>query len=159
DRLRTLSEGKPIGVKLCVGHRFEFLALVKAMLETGVTPDFIVVDGKEGGTGAAPSELTNHVGLPLTEGLSFVTDALAGAGLRSAIKVGASGKIITAFDICRAFALGADFVMAARGFMFSLGCIQARDCHSNRCPTGVTTQNPWRARALVVPDKAKRVAN
>jgi glutamate synthase domain-containing protein 2 len=159
DRLRTLADGKPIGVKLCVGHRFEFLALIKAMLQTGVTPDFIVVDGKEGGTGAAPSELTNHVGLPLTEGLTFVNDALVGAGLKNAIKLGASGKIITAFDICRAFALGADFIMSARGFMFSLGCIQARNCHSNACPSGVATQNFWRRRALVVSDKSKRVAS
>ena len=159
DRLRTLSDGKPIGVKLCIGHRFEFLALIKAMLQTGVSPDFIVIDGKEGGTGAAPSELTNHVGLPLAEALAFANDALTGAGLKGTVKLGASGKMITAFDICRAFAMGADFVMAARGFMFSLGCIQARNCHSNHCPTGVTTQNWWRQRALVVSDKSKRVAS
>ena len=157
--LRRLAGGKPMGIKLCVGHRFEFLALVKAMLETGVAPDFIVVDGKEGGTGAAPVELTNHIGLPLVEGLTFVRDALVAAGLRDRIKIGVSGKLITAYDICRMFALGADYAMSARGFMFAIGCIQARSCHTNHCPTGVTTQNWLRQRALVVADKAERVAN
>ena len=157
-KLRTLAAGKPIGVKLCVGHRYEFLAFVKAMLESGVTPDFITIDGGEGGTGAAPLELTNHVGVPLTEGLTFVHDALVGAGLRERIKLGASGKIITAFDFCRIFTLGADFVMSARAFMFSLGCVQARSCHTNKCPTGVATQDFWRRRALNVRDKAERVS-
>ena len=158
-QLRKLSGGKPVGFKLCVGHRYEFLAMVKAMLESGVTPDFIVVDGKEGGTGAAPVELTNHVGLPLIEGLVFVRDALIGAGLRDKIKLGASGKLITAFDMCRALALGADYILSARGFMFALGCIQSRSCHTNSCPTGVATQNWLRQNALVVSDKAVRVAN
>jgi glutamate synthase domain-containing protein 2 len=158
-QLRELSGGKPVGFKLCVGHRFEFLAIVKAMIEKNITPDFIVVDGKEGGTGAAPVELTNHVGLPLMDGLIFVRDALIAAGLRDRIKIGASGKLITAYDVCRTLALGADYVMCARGFMFSLGCIQARSCHTNHCPTGVATQEPFRQRALVVTDKAKRVAN
>ncbi|HWU24999.1 MAG TPA: FMN-binding glutamate synthase family protein [Rhizomicrobium sp.] len=158
-RLRVLAEGKPIGMKLCVGHRFEFLALVKAMLATNITPDFIVVDGKEGGTGAAPVEFVNHVGMPLADGLSFVHNALVGAGLRERIKLGASGKIISAYDICRAHALGADYVLSARGFMFAIGCLQSRSCHTNRCPTGVATQDPDRQRALVVRDKAKRVAN
>lgn len=157
--LRALSDGKPIGFKLCVGHRYEFLAIVKAMLETGVRPDFITVDGKEGGTGAAPLELTNHLGLPLVEGLTFVRNALVAAGLRDLIRIGASGKLITAYDMCRAFALGADYVMSARGFMFAVGCIQARACHTNKCPTGVTTQDWWRQRAVVVADKAQRVAN
>jgi glutamate synthase domain-containing protein 2 len=157
--LRRLCGGKPVGFKLCVGHRYEFLAIVKAMLETGITPDFIVIDGKEGGTGAAPVELTNHVGLPLIEGLVFVRDALIGAGLRDRIKLGASGKLITAYDMCRALAIGADYVLSARGFMFALGCIQARACHTNNCPTGVTTQDPLRQRALVVEDKAERVRN
>jgi glutamate synthase domain-containing protein 2 len=159
SRLRDLSGGKPIGMKLCVGHRFEFMAIVKAMLETGVTPDFVVVDGAEGGTGAAPLELINNVGLPLTDGLSFVHNTLVGAGLRDRIKIGASGKIVTGYDVCRAFALGADYVMVARGFMFAVGCIQARACHTNKCPTGVATQGRWRQRALVVDDKAVRVAN
>ncbi len=158
-RLRTLARGKPIGMKLCVGHRFEFLALVKAMLATNITPDFIVVDGKEGGTGAAPVEFTNHVGMPLADGLSFVHNALVGAGLRERIRLGASGKIISAYDICRTHALGADYVLSARGFMFTIGCLQSRACHTNHCPTGVATQDPDRQRALVVRDKAKRVAN
>jgi glutamate synthase domain-containing protein 2 len=158
-RLRDMSGGKPVGLKLCVGHRFEFLAMVKAMIATDVTPDFIVVDGSEGGTGAAPVELSNHVGLPLVDGLGFVHNALVGAGLREKIKLGASGKIITAYDICRTFALGADYIMSARGFMFAVGCIQSRSCHNNTCPTGVATQDPGRANALVVSDKAPRVAN
>jgi glutamate synthase domain-containing protein 2 len=158
-RLRELSGGKPIGLKLCVGHRFEVLALVKAMLQSGITPDFIVVDGAEGGTGAAPLELANHVGLPMADGLNFVHNALIGANLRDRIKLGASGKIITAYDIARACALGADYVLSARGFMFAVGCIQARSCHSNKCPTGVATQSWWRQRALVVKDKAVRVAS
>ena len=158
-RLRELAQGKPIGMKMCVGHRYEFLALVKAMLATGTTPDFIVIDGSEGGTGAAPLELVNHVGVPLAEGLSFVHNALVGAGLRDRIKLGASGKIITAYDICRAVALGADYALSARGFMFAIGCIQSRSCHTNHCPTGVATQDTNRQRALVVRDKSLRVVN
>jgi glutamate synthase domain-containing protein 2 len=157
--LRELSDGKPIGVKMAVGHRFEFLAIVKAMLEANITPDFIVVDGGEGGTGAAPSELSNHVGMPLAEGLSFVHNALVGAGLRDRIKLGASGKLVTAYDLCRIFAMGADYALAARTFMFAVGCIQSRSCHTNNCPTGVATQSALRQRALVVSDKAPRVAN
>ena len=157
--MRRLSGGKPAGFKLCVGHPWEFLAIVKAMLETGITPDFIVIDGKEGGTGAAPPEFTDHIGQPLREGLSFVHNALIGAGLRDQIKLGASGKIITAFDMARAFALGADWCNAARGFMFAIGCIQSQSCHTDRCPTGVATQDQARQRALVVPDKGQRVAN
>jgi glutamate synthase domain-containing protein 2 len=158
-RLRELSGGKPIGMKLCVGHRFEFLAMVKAMLATNITPDFIVVDGMEGGTGAAPVEFVNHVGMPLVEGLGFVHNALVGTNLRDRIKLGASGKILSAYDICRAMALGADYVMSARGFMFAIGCVQSRSCHTNHCPTGVATQDPDRQRALVVSDKSRRVAN
>jgi len=157
-RLRELSGGKPVGFKLCIGHAHEFLAIIKAMLETGVTPDFIVVDGKEGGTGAAPSEYIDHIGMPLREGLSFVHNALVGAGLRDRIKVGASGMIISAFDIARVMALGADWVNMARGFMFAIGCIQSQACHTDMCPVGVATQDPNRQRALVVPDKATRVA-
>jgi glutamate synthase domain-containing protein 2 len=159
SRLRELAGGKPVGLKLCVGHRYEFMSIVKAMLETGVAPDFIVIDGAEGGTGAAPLELINNVGLPLTDGLSFAHNTLVGAGIRHKIKLGASGKIISGYDVCRVFALGADYVMMARGFMFSVGCIQARACHTNNCPTGVATQGRWRQRALVVDDKAARVAN
>lgn len=157
--LRRLSGGKPVGFKLCVGHEWEFLAICKAMLETGVTPDFIVVDGKEGGTGAAPLEFLDHIGMPLREGLSFVHNALIGVGLRDRVRIGASGKIATAFDVARALALGADWCNSARGFMFALGCIQSQSCHTDNCPTGVATQDPWRQRALVVPDKAERVAN
>ena len=157
-QLRRLSGGKPTGFKLCIGHPWEFLAIVKAMLETGITPDFIVIDGKEGGTGAAPLEFMDHIGMPMRDGLSFAHNALVGAGLRDRIKLGASGKIVTAFDIARAFALGADWCNAARGFMFALGCIQAQSCHTDTCPTGVATQDPWRQRALVVPDKAVRVS-
>ena len=159
ERLRALSGGKPVGFKLCVGHPWEWFSVVKAMLETGTTPDFIVVDGGEGGTGAAPVEFTDHVGAPLQEGLLLVHNTLVGAGLRDRIRIGCAGKVITAFDIARAMALGADWCNAARGFMMALGCIQAQTCHSGRCPTGVTTQDPWRQRALVVPDKAQRVFN
>jgi glutamate synthase domain-containing protein 2 len=158
-KMRRLSGGKPVGFKLCVGHEWEFLALCKAMLETGVYPDFIVVDGKEGGTGAAPMEFADHVGKPLAEGLNFVNNALIGIGARDRIRLGASGKIATAFDIARAMALGADWCNSARGFMFALGCIQSLSCHTDRCPTGVATQDPQRQRALVAPLKAERVAN
>ena len=157
--LRRLSGGKPVGFKLCVGHPWEFLAICKAMLETGICPDFIVVDGKEGGTGAAPLEFLDHLGLPLREGLTFVHNALVGAGLRDRIRIGASGKIASAFDIARAMALGADWCNAARGFMFALGCIQSQSCHTDRCPTGVATQNLTLQRALVVPNKIERVAS
>jgi glutamate synthase domain-containing protein 2 len=127
------------------------------MLETGLAPDFIVVDGAEGGTGAAPLEFLDHVGTPLQEGLELVHNTLVGLNLRDRIKIAASGKIISAFDIARAMALGADWCNAARGFMFALGCIQARTCHTGRCPTGVTTQDPRRQKAIVVPDKIERV--
>ncbi|MGE0765970.1 MAG: FMN-binding glutamate synthase family protein [Hyphomicrobiaceae bacterium] len=157
--MRRLSGGKPAGFKLCIGHPWEFLAIVKAMLETDLVPDFIVVDGKEGGTGAAPLEFMDHLGMPLRDGLAFVHSALVGAGLRDRIRLGASGKIVTAFDMARAMALGADWCNAARGFMFAVGCIQAQTCHTGRCPTGVTSSDPLRARAIVVPDKAERVAN
>jgi glutamate synthase domain-containing protein 2 len=157
ERLRELSGGKPTGLKLCVGHPWEWFAIARAMLETGVVPDFIVVDGAEGGTGAAPLEFTDHVGAPLQEGLLLVHNTLVGLGLRPRVRIGCAGKIVSAFDIARAMALGADWCNAARGFMFALGCIQAQTCHTGRCPTGVTTQDPARQRALVVPDKAERV--
>ena len=157
--LRTLSGGKPVGFKLCIGHPWEFMAIIKAMLETGILPDFIVVDGGEGGTGAAPVEFSDHIGMPMREGLLFVHNSLVGAGLRDQIKLGAAGRIVSAFDIAAVLALGADWVNAARGFMFALGCIQSLSCHTNRCPTGVATQDAGRQRALVVPDKAERVRN
>lgn len=158
-QLRELSGGKPVGFKLCLGHRWEFMAIAKAMLETGILPDFIVVDGKEGGTGAAPVEFTDHIGLPMREGLLFVHNTLVGINLREQIKIGVSGKIVSAFDIVRVLAIGADWANAARGFMFAVGCIQSQSCHTNQCPTGVATQDKWRQRALVVPDKAERVYN
>jgi glutamate synthase domain-containing protein 2 len=157
--LRQLSGGKPTGFKLCVGHPWEFLAICKAMVETGITPEFIVVDGSEGGTGAAPMEFMDHLGMPLRDGLDFVHNALVGIEVRDHIRIGASGKIVTAFDIARAMALGADWCNAARGFMFAVGCLQSQSCHTDRCPTGVATQDPVRQRALVVPDKAQRVFN
>lgn len=156
-RLRELSGGKPVGFKLCIGHPWEWFGIAKAMLATGITPDFIVVDGAEGGTGAAPAEFTDHMGSPLQDGLSLVHNTLVGLNLRERIKIGCAGKVISAFDLVRMIALGADWCNAARGFMFALGCIQAQSCHTGKCPTGVTTQDPLRQRALVVPDKAERV--
>ncbi|MBC7625215.1 MAG: FMN-binding glutamate synthase family protein, partial [Aeromicrobium sp.] len=156
-KLRALSGGKPVGIKFAVGHPWEWFGIVKAMQETGITPDFIVVDGGEGGTGAAPLEFTDHVGAPMREALMLVHNTLVGVNLRDRIRIGASGKIVTAFDIVRAVAMGADWCNSARGFMFSLGCLQAQTCHTGHCPTGVTTQDPTRMRALVVPDKAERV--
>lgn len=158
-RMRELSGGKPVGFKLCIGHRREFMCIVKAMVETGIVPDFIVVDGAEGGTGAAPLEFANHVGMPLVEGLSFVHNSLRGAGLRDRVRIGAAGKLVTSFDIARALAIGADWANSARGFMFAVGCIQAQSCHTNRCPVGVATQDPMLSRALVPSDKSVRVAN
>jgi len=157
ERLRALSGGKPTGFKLCIGHPWEWFALAKAMLETGITPDFIVVDGAEGGTGAAPLEFTDHVGAPLQEGLLLVHNTLVGLNLRDKIRIGCAGKVVSAFDIARMLALGADWCNAARGFMFALGCIQSQTCHTGNCPTGVTTQDPKREKALVVPTKAERV--
>ncbi len=155
--LRQAASGKPIGFKLCIGQGWEFMALVKAMLETGITPDFIVIDGAEGGTGAAPLELADNVGTPLREGLIWAQNCLVGAGLRDKIKLGASGKITSGFRMASNMALGADFCNSARGFMFAVGCVQSESCHTDLCPTGVATQNKWRQRAVVVPDKAERV--
>jgi len=156
-RLRELSGGKPVGFKLCIGHPWEWFALAKAMLATDLLPDFIVIDGAEGGTGAAPLEFTDHVGAPLQEGLLLVHNTLVGLGLRDRIKIGCAGKVISAFDIARMMALGANWCNSARGFMFALGCLQAQTCHTGNCPTGVTTQDPLRQQALVVPTKAERV--
>jgi glutamate synthase domain-containing protein 2 len=158
-KLRQLSGGKPVGYKLCIGHKVEFLAMLKAMIETGITPDFIVVDGKEGGTGAAPAEFIDNLGMPMRDGLSFVHSTLLGTGLRSKISIGSAGKIITGFDMARAHALGADWCNAGRGFMFAVGCIQAQSCHTGHCPTGVATQDPGRQRAIVIEDKSARVAS
>lgn len=157
QKLRELSGGKPVGFKLCIGHPSEFLTLCKAMLKTDITPDFIVVDGTEGGTGAAPLEFVDHLGMPLRDGLTLVHNALIGVNLRDKIRIGAAGKITSAFDITRLMALGADWCNAARGFMFALGCIQAQSCHTDRCPAGVATQDPYRQHALVVGEKADRV--
>jgi glutamate synthase domain-containing protein 2 len=148
-----------VGFKLCIGRRDEFLAICKAMLETGIKPDFITVDGGEGGTGAAPTEMTNSVGTPIRDALIFVNSALIGVGLRDQIRIIASGKMFTAFHILRAMALGADTVNSARGMMLALGCIQSRTCNTDHCPTGIATQNPARNKGLVVTEKAQRVAN
>jgi glutamate synthase domain-containing protein 2 len=159
DRLRTLAGGKPTGFKLAIGHPWEWFGIAKAMHETGITPDFIMVDGGEGGTGAAPFEFVNHVGTPLREALMLVHNTLVGIDQRGKVRVGAAGKITTAFDIARAIAIGADWCNAARGYMFALGCIQSLSCHTDRCPTGVATQDPRRWQSLDVADKAQRVFN
>ena len=158
-RLRALSGGKPVGIKLCIGHPWEFAAIVKAMVETGDVADFITVDGAEGGTGAAPVEFTDHLGCPLRDALVYVDNALKGAGLRDRVKIAASGKIVSAWDMVRHIALGADWCNMARPFMFALGCIQARDCASGNCPTGLATMNPKRYRVVDVDHRARRVAN
>ena len=158
-RLRELSGGKPVGIKLCIGQPWEFLAIVRAMVDSGQLLDFITVDGAEGGTGAAPAEFTDHVGTPLQDALVFVDNCLRGAGLRQRVKVAASGKVVSAYDLVRQFALGADWVNMARPFMFAVGCIQARDCSSGNCPTGVATMDPARYRVLDVAAKAARVVN
>ena len=156
-RLRELSDGKPVGIKLCLGRPEEFFGFIKAVLETRIAPDYIAVDGAEGGTGAAPIEFSDHIGTPAKDGLRFVRNVLVGAGLREEIRIAAAGKLVTAYELSLAHALGADFCYSARGFMFALGCIQAQACHTNRCPVGVATQDGWLQRALVVEDKAERV--
>ncbi|TDO00104.1 MULTISPECIES: FMN-binding glutamate synthase family protein [Halomonas] len=158
NELRDLADGKPVGIKLAIGHPWEWFAIVKAMLETGEHPDFVVVDGGEGGTGAAPLEFINRLGMPLSEALQLVHNTLVGAGLRDRVHLAAAGKMISAFDIARAMSLGADWCNAARGFMFALGCIQAQSCHNDRCPSGVATQDSLRGSRLDVPSKAQRVA-
>jgi glutamate synthase domain-containing protein 2 len=156
-QLRELSGGKPVGFKICIGDPREFMAIVKAMIETDTFADFIVVDGGEGGTGAAPLEFSNAMGSPLIEGLLLVQATLVGAGIRDRMRIGASGKMVTAGAITGALALGADWCNSARAFMMSVGCIQAQRCHTNRCPVGVTTQDKKLQRALDVPDKSQRV--
>ncbi|TNE53820.1 MAG: FMN-binding glutamate synthase family protein [Bacteroidetes bacterium] len=157
--LRALSEGKPIGFKLCIGKKAEFEALCQAMIDTGITPDFITIDGGEGGTGAAPIEFSNSLGMPLRDGLAFAVDTLRGYDLRKDIRIIASGKVFSGFDIARLIALGADMVNSARAMMLATGCIQALQCNVNTCPTGVATQDKSLMKGLVVEDKAKRVAS
>ncbi|MHC4453925.1 MAG: FMN-binding glutamate synthase family protein [Planctomycetota bacterium] len=158
-QLRKLSDGKPVGFKLCIGKKSEFLAICKAMLSAGIKPDFITVDGGEGGTGAAPMEFTDAVGMPLRDGLAFVVDALRGFNLKREIKVIASGKIVFGFHMFRALALGADACNSARAMMLSLGCIQALECNKNTCPTGIATQKPELVKGLSVKNKTDRVVN
>ncbi len=157
QRLRELSGGKPVGFKLCVGDPVDFLSICLAMHRTGILPDYIAVDGGEGGTGAAPLEFANSVGMPLREGLAFVDDALRGFGLRKHIRIVASGKIVTGFHVVRSIALGADLCASARGMMMALGCIQALECNKNTCPVGITTHDPELTYGLVVEDKIQRV--
>jgi len=159
EKLKKLSNGKPVGIKLCIGHPWEFLAIVKAMVEQENTLDFVTVDGSEGGTGAAIPELSDKTGCPLDDALIFVDNCLKGAGLREKVKIGASGKIVSGFDVVHKCALGADWCNMARPFMFSLGCIQARDCSSGKCPTGIATMDPARYRALDIDTRSDRVAN
>ncbi len=158
-KLREMSGGKPIGLKLCVGKRREFLAICKAIHETQILPDYLSIDGGEGGTGAAPLEFSNSIGSPLDEALIFVHNALVGFSLRDKIRVMCAGKILTGFHIVKNLCIGADLVYSARGMMLALGCIQALRCNSNKCPTGVTTQDPQLVAGLVVKDKCKRVAS
>lgn len=156
-QMRELSGGKPAGFKLAIGHPWEWFSIAKAMVETGIKPDFIVVDGAEGGTGAAPAEFIDHVGVPMHEGLLLVHNTLVGLGIRDDIKIGAAGQIVSAFDIARTMAFGADWCNSARGYMFALGCIQSMSCHTDRCPTGIATQDEQRWRKLDVPNKSTRV--
>ncbi|HEY8917854.1 MAG TPA: FMN-binding glutamate synthase family protein, partial [Chitinophaga sp.] len=157
--MRTLCKGKPVGFKLCIGQRREFFAICKAMVATNIYPDFITIDGGEGGTGAAPPEFSNSVGMPLMDALAFVHDTLTGFNIRGKMKLIASGKILTGYHILRAMALGADGCNSARAMMMAIGCIQALECNTNRCPTGVATQDKWLAKGLVVEDKKHRVSN
>ena len=158
-KLRKLSGGKPVGFKLCLGHRVEFMSICKAMIKTGIKPDFITVDGAEGGTGAAPVTFTNRLGTPINEAISFVNNCLVGANLRDKITLIASGKIATGYDMVTKIALGADTCNAARAMMFALGCVQSLHCNTDACPTGVATQNKRRWSSLNVKDKSVRVAN
>lgn len=158
-QLRTLSGGKPVGFKLCIGNPGEFLSLCKAMLKTGITPDFITIDGAEGGTGAAPVEFSNRLGMMCLEGIYFVHNALVGAGLRNKIRIIASGKTASSFDLLSKIAVGADSVNAARTMMMAIGCVQSRHCNNNLCPTGIATQDPARSKAVDVSSKSERVKN
>jgi glutamate synthase domain-containing protein 2 len=159
QQLRTLSAGKPIGFKLCIGQRSDFIALCKAMVETGIKPDFITIDGGEGGTGAAPLEYTNSIGMPLMDAIAFVSNCLIGFGLKKDIKIIASGKVFTGFHIVKRLSLGADLCNSARGMMLAMGCIQSLQCNKGNCPTGITTQQPRLIKGLDVDDKRQRIAN
>lgn len=159
QRLRKLSGGKPVGFKLCLGKKVEFMAIVKAMLETNILPDFITIDGSEGGTGAAPVEFSNRLGTPCIEATYYINQVLIGAGLRKQIRLISAGQTATGFDMLEKIILGADTVNAARSMMIALGCVQAKACNTNECPTGVATQNPARARAIRVGEKSLRVKN
>lgn len=158
-RLRDLSGGKPTGFKLCIGRRSEFMSIVKAMLSTGIYPDFITVDGAEGGTGAAPVEFSNRIGMPCLEATYFVNQVLVGAGLRSKLRIISAGKTATGFDLLTKMALGADAVNSARAMMLALGCVQSKSCNTNKCPTGIATTDPARAKAIDVDDKSRRAKN
>jgi len=159
SQMRELADGRPVGFKLCIGNKHEFVAICKAILKTGIYPDFITVDGGEGGTGAAPVEFSNYVGMPFREAVAFAHNTLTGFGLRRHIRLIASGHIVSGFDIFRAQALGADACNAARAMMIAIGCIQALECNRNTCPTGVATQEEGLVKGLVVEDKTRRVAN
>ncbi|GAB2840461.1 FMN-binding glutamate synthase family protein [Ferruginibacter profundus] len=159
QQLKQLSGGKPVGFKLCIGHKSEFIGICKAMIELDSYPDFITVDGGEGGTGAAPQEFSNYVGAPLMDGLAFVHNMLMGFNIRRHIKIIASGKVLSGFHLIRAMALGADTCNSARAMMMALGCIQALQCNTNKCPTGVATQDKGLVKGLVIDDKKQRVAN
>lgn len=159
QRLREGSGGKPVGFKLCIGRRSEFLGIIKAMLETGIVPDFITIDGAEGGTGAAPVEFTNRLGVPCLEATYYVHQVLVGAGLRNQLKLVSSGLTATGFDMLEKIAVGANTVNAGRSMMLAVGCIQARSCNTNQCPTGVATQDPFRSKAVLVDEKSVRVKN
>jgi glutamate synthase domain-containing protein 2 len=158
-QVRELSGGKPVGLKLCIGRKSEFISICKAMVAMDTYPDFITVDGGEGGTGAAPPEFSNFVGMPLLDGIAFADNMLKGFNIRGHIRIGASGKILTGFQILRSIALGADFCFSARAMMMAVGCIQALECNRNSCPTGVATQDPYLVKGLVIDDKKVRVAN
>jgi len=159
QRLRNLSNGKPVGFKLCLGKKSEFLGIIKAMLETGILPDFITIDGAEGGTGAAPVEFSNRLGIPCLEATYFVNQVLLGASLRQHIRLISAGQTATGFDMLEKIIMGADAVNAARAMMLALGCVQSKSCNTNKCPTGIATQNPARARAINVEEKSVRVCN
>ena len=158
-RLRDLSGGKPTGFKLCIGRKSEFMSIVKAMISTGIYPDFITIDGAEGGTGAAPVEFSNRIGMPCLEATYFVNQVLIGAGVRSKLRIISAGKTATGFDLLTKMALGADTVNSARAMMLALGCVQSKSCNTNKCPTGIATTDPARAKAIDVDDKSRRVSN
>ena len=159
EKLRILSGNKPVGIKMCIGHPWELISIVKTMSKTNKIIDFITIDGSEGGTGAAPVEFTDHIGCPLKDAVVFVDNALVGSNLRQKVKIGASGKLVSAFDIAHICALGADWVNMARPFMFSIGCIQCRSCHTGECPTGIATMDPMRYRAIDIEDRSARASN